>query len=209
MSAERTWLWGAEGGDRYAYAYLGHSAPLTAAGNYQRRLWLDWIEYRYDSAGHEVTATAPGIEALLGRRLPGAAGRVLNVFGGLSYRNTSLSPADVSAEVSGRQLGVKLQLDGAVVDHTRRFEGIASFIAGPDAYWMRGRAFFAPVSVRHYGVELVLLGDPDFDAYQLGILLGDRFRGDDGLWLIKAGVRRTSGQVTGFYAGFEAQLMQW
>ena len=209
MQAGQQWLWGAEGGSRFGYGYLGYTAPFLAGGDersYLQRYWVDWVDYRYDSDGREIRATAPGLEALLGRRLTDGGANELTLYGGLSYRDTSISPSDANVDVKGGRLGVKVQLEGAWAGKARRLEGIAAYIAGPDSYWVRGRGWIGDTAAYRYGVEAVSAGDPDYSAYQFGLLVGHGFSGTQGQWVLKAGFRHSSGVADSGYVGIEAQL---
>lgn len=211
-TAEEMWLLGAEGGGKYSYAYLGYMAPLQldAEGEYYQRYWVDWVDYKYSSEGTEVHARAPGAEAVYGKRVYHQGQRNVTVFVGVSYRDTNVDPDDIDVDVSGRQIGAKLQLEADSDGPRYRLEGIASYIAGLDTYWTRGRIWKSSRSANGigYGSELVLQGDSEYFAAQLGVLVGNLRFGESGRWLFKAGVRHVKDQGEYGYVGLEALLQK-
>jgi len=205
-AASPVWLAGGEVADQSAYAYAGAVAPLGAGSRlgdgWFQRYWVDWLRYTYDGAGGEVTARAPGGEVAAGYQWPLREGG-LEVSAGAVYRKTGLHPAAAESPVEGPRWGAKLQGAAWTRRGPWRFRTIANYILGTKAYWGRVRTYRGTGASFWPGVEAVALGDPEYDAVQLGALLGRIPLGSARHLTLKAGVRldREGGQAA--YAGAE------
>ena len=205
-AAEQLWLAGAEasaGGGRYAYA--GLITPLgegrLGAGWFQRA-WLDWLGYTYDGADGTVRARAPGGEWALGRAWSaGATAAALSA--GAVYRDTRLTPAAADSAVAGGRWGLKLQGEARTSRPGWAGEAIASYTVGTAGYWARLRAFRRRGDHHWPGAELVVQGDPEYRAVQVGGVWGRLPAGPSAHFNLKAGLRRDASQGASGYAGVE------
>ncbi len=169
---------------------------------YSMRLWVDYLDYHYDSDGLEVRAKAPGVEASIGHQWPVSNGTV-GVSLGPSYRDTMLTPSDVKSSVKGSQWGAKFQLEATNRVNNWQGELIASYIGGPESYWGRARLTYLTARGLMPGIELIVLGDPEYRATQYGVLLGNIKLGTKKTLAVKLGIRHNSGGNNDIYTGFE------
>lgn len=208
-AAERLVLAGAEAAaDANRYAYLGALLPFGGSSQLDQgwvhRLWLDWLEYRFDSNGREISATGPGASWMLGYR--GGARHKFGVFAGVTYRDTELDPDDPNVSNRGRQVGV-----GAVAELGGELAGawnyglIASLTEDPaGSYWTRLRLLRplreGPIKI---GFETVGYGDPDFFGAKIGGVV-ERFPlGRHASFGVKFGVNKVTKLDAGAYAGID------
>lgn len=205
-AAEGVALAGGEASRDSAYAYMGWIGPLPTSSNLSEgffyRLWLDWLKYEFDGAAGNVEARAPGGEVALGHNWKVGSGG-LGASVGAVYRNTALDPSSASSEVKGDRVGVKLQASGHQQGEILRVEGIASYTVGPDSYWGRMRLFETAGGGPWPGVEVIVQGSPDYDAVQVGGVLGRIGLGGGRDLNLKAGVRLQEGESAASYAGLE------
>jgi hypothetical protein len=127
-------------------------------------------------------------------------------IGGL-VRDTQLSPDDLSNGARGTKLRLTLQADGALTPKHWVLAGIASYVAGQNAFWLRARALHDVRGDLWTGPELVSQGDPTYRRTQLGWVI-EGFRLGAGLMLgVKAGASKNEGESTDAYIGFE--IARW
>jgi len=201
------WLSGVESSGEASYAYLGYVTPI---GGYHfgdglvQRYWVDWARYRYDKAGTQIDASAPGVEAALGWQQAGEGGWWAAYLGG-TYRDTRFSPDDPANPVRGGMLRPKLQVEAeAYLAGDWRVAGIASYTGGQDAWYARVRALDGAPDSWRVGGEVVWLGDPSYRAKQYGAVVALP-RGQGGWdFAFKLGVRQVGGLDSRGYFGLEA-----
>jgi hypothetical protein len=202
-------LTGAElGANHNIYAFAGAIAPLTPntglGQGWVQRYWLDWLEYRYDSDGEEISAQAPGVSALLGYQRSDSRGFWAG-YAGVGYRNTTLTPDRPDAEVRGPQTSLQLlgEMDRRFAQ-SWRFAGAAQVSFGRDSYWTRAK-FLHNASTASYwqGVEVIFQGDPDYHATKVGLVLDEWGVGKGVSANFKLGANKTKGLKTGGYVGIE------
>lgn len=166
-------LGGAEaGGQGTRYSYLGLLAPLsgtTLRPGFVQRYWLDWAQYRYAVGSAAVYAQAPGLEAALG--YTGLAGSAsYGAYLGVGYRDTRLTPNLEGAGTRGAQWSLDPQVQVEIpIARQWKLNTIASYALGPDSYWARVRVLRSWAGGHEVGPELVLEGDRDYRAAQVGI----------------------------------------
>lgn len=201
------WLAGAETSGDASFMFLGYVAPVGEGhlgDGLVQRYWIDWSRYRYDRAGTQIDASAPGVEAALGWQ-KGYESGWWAAYLGAAYRNTSLSPDDPTSAVRGSMLRPKLQLEGEFnLPAEWRISGIASYIGGQDAWFLRGRLLHGVPGDWRWGGEASWQGDPSYRANQQGaVLVLPRTAGgwDFGF---KLGSRQVGGVAARAYAGIEA-----
>ncbi|MDE2089420.1 MAG: glycosyltransferase [Gammaproteobacteria bacterium] len=172
--AEGLWLGGVQvGGQGSAYVYTGLLAPLpgsTLSQGFVQRYWIDGVRYRYSGAPGTIQATAPGAEVALGYTHATAQG-YYGLYLGVGYRDTRLSPDDPSASVRGGQwsLDPQVQVEQALAPDWK-VNGIASYAFGPQSYWLRGRLLRAAWGRHWFGPELIVEGNKDYHALQVGLV---------------------------------------
>src|SRR4051812_7361426 len=170
LGEDRLALGGAEYSGAGSYAYAGIIMPLSehpSGSRFVQKYWLDWLTYSYDKNGQPIDAQAAGLEAALGYQVSGSQGWAGLYIGGL-VRNTELSPDDVDNGARGTKLRLKLQADGELTPQHWRLAGIAAYIAGQNAFWLRARALHDLRGHLWTGPELIYQGDPTYRRTQLG-----------------------------------------
>jgi len=200
-------LGGAEFSTGTSYAYLGQVAPLSqgSSGNgFVRKLWLDWSKYRYEGGGGQTyNVSAPGAAISLGYRGV-AENHWWAAYAGLIYRNSSISPVDLSSTVRGGMLRPQFQLEGEQrLGQKWKVAGIGSYIEGQQAYWARGRVLRDTLSGRQIGLEAITQGDPTYSANQFGVVLAGLKAGNTLNVGFKLGVRRVTNLSSQPYFGIE------
>lgn len=203
-AADKLLLTGLEGTPHgSSYAFLGIVAPVgkTNLGNgWVQRYWLDYLTYKYTKDGVQHDATAPGLEAALGYQQSSPEGWA-GFYVGALYRQTDISPDDSDSRSAGGKLRMKVQAEGErLLDDSWRLNGIASYVTGQQAYWIRGRLMHG----REYSVggEFIVHGDPDYQALQLGAVLVMRRTRDVAIGF-KAGAQRLHNEGATLYLGAE------
>ena len=208
----RDWLGmtGSEFSSDNAYVYAGVLAPIADTGfgdGWVQRYWVDWLYYEYDSGSETIEAKAPGASAAVGYTVSGSASRLTGYLG-LGFRDTDLSPDDRSNNARGSQLGAVVQLDGETkLAGNWRGAALVSYASADSGYWSRLRLTRHSGWVMNPGVEFVMQGNDEYDGWQAGIVGLDMKVGAGVSLGLKAGVRKTSGEDAGAYAGFEASRM--
>ena len=199
------WLSGVEFSSEATYAFVGRVTPLpgNALGNgWVTRLWADWSHYRYEKGGQVYRVDAPGVEAAIGYQ-QAQADHWWSAMTGLTYRHSSIAPDDLSSAVRGSKVRVKFQAEGEQsVQRQWKVGAAASYVAGQRAYWMRGRVIRL-LGEQGVGVEAIVHGDPDYRAYQFGVLWNGIKTGRGGEIGIKIGGRHVEGLSTRPYIGIE------
>lgn len=208
-AAESLLLAGAEqAADDNGYAYLGAIVPFGGSsrlGNgWVHRLWLDWLEYRYDSNGQAISAQGPGASWMIGYH--GGTRLQYGLYAGVTYRDTDLDPDDPNAANRGRQVGV-----GVVAELNGRFGPawnyglIAALTEDPSgSYWTRFRLLH-PLSAgpAQIGVETVVYGDQDYNGAKVGLVIEHIPIAEKTGLGIKLGANRIEGRDAGGYVGLD------
>jgi len=199
-------LGGTEASSGASYAYFGHVAPLAGSsfGNgIVRRLWIDRSRYRYDKDGTTHEVSAPGAEIALGYQRA-SENHWWTAYAGLTYRHSSISPDDPASSIRGGMLRPKFQLEGEqTLDQKWKVSASGSYIAGQQAYWVRGRALRNIRSDRQVGLEVITQGDPNYHASQFGVLLLGLKAGNAVNAGLKAGAVQVGGLRSHAYFGLE------
>jgi len=165
------------GANRNIYAFAGAIAPLTSdtglGQGWVQRYWLDWLEYRYDSDGEEISAQAPGVSALLGYQRSNSKGFWAG-YAGVGYRNTTLSPDRPDAEVRGPK---------AACNCSERWIAAlpkaGACRAGASVVWAGQLLDARQISAQlFHGLLLAgggghFQGDPDYHATKVGLVLDE------------------------------------
>jgi hypothetical protein len=204
-AGDRLLLAGGESADDAYYSYLGLVVVGPARENgrgFLQRYWLDHFGYQYDGGPGPVRARAHGAEAAVGYGGSSASGWA-NVSVGLRFTDTELSPDDPAAGARGRQLGVKLQLQGErEFAPGWRLGAIASLSSRQREYWGRLRLMHGMTPTLSLGAELVAGGNDESQSTAAGVVLA--LRSATSRWSagFKAGARRQDGGE-GAYAGVE------
>jgi len=196
VAGEKLFLTGIEGGksDNF-YTFLGLVAPLgdnNLGDGWVQKYWLDYLGYTYNT-DQRITAKAVGVEAMLGYQTSGPTFWA-GVFTGLRYNNTSLEPDDPGNETNGEHIWLKTQFEGGTnLAENWKTTGIASYTFGAKSYWLRTRLKYSLSKDLFTGPEAVLMGDPNYQAWQLGWFVTG-FEPLPGLKLgVKASARITEG----------------
>ena len=173
--ADSIWIATGEATKDDYYLGLGVIIPLPGyilGHGWAQRYWLDNYTYSYNSGPTRIDAAVWGAEAMLGYQAskPGLSGAA---YLGVRYANTDLTPADPGNSASGNQLRLKGQLEGgAAFSEQWRGEGIAAYTFGQNGYWTRARLLRSLASTKFIGPELILQGDPTYNAEKVGLVYG-------------------------------------
>jgi len=205
MAGDRLVLTGGEAGNGSYYSYAGIVLPgpgREAGRGLLQRYWIDVFGYEYNGGPGVVDASAYGMEAALGYGTSFAGGWA-STYLGLRYTDTDLRPDDLSAQARGRQVGMKLDIQGDYeIVPGWRGNAIASYASNQRAYWSRVRLMRALSAGHALGGEVVVGGNDESHANSLGLV----FTFQPGLvpWSVglKAGYRQES-EDDGAYAGIE------
>ncbi|WP_126445160.1 cellulose biosynthesis protein BcsS [Sulfuricystis multivorans] len=197
-------LAGFEIANHNSYLYLGgiQSASASLGSGLAYRTWLDAGTYRYEKSGTQIDARYWRASAAAGYQNAGERGWWAGYLGA-GYQQTSLSPDDPENASRGGKIKPFLQLEGETqLAPTLTANLASSYTFGSNAYWLRGRVFKSLYASRRVGAEMILHGDPDYQATQIGGLFVvplDR----NVMTIIKAGIRTGSGTSSTPYGGLE------
>ncbi|OYW38875.1 MAG: hypothetical protein B7Z35_05990 [Hydrogenophilales bacterium 12-61-10] len=182
-------LTGVEGSRDNHSAYLGTVLPLFGQHLGQglvQRYWLDYTGYRYEKQPFRTIDSE-------------VAGYL-----GAHYSDTRLSPGDPDNDNQGKQLHAKLQFEGETdLAAGWRGNGIVSYLLGDFNYWARLRVQTTLANRLHVGPELVVQGDAYYDAYKLGLFMGNIPLGERSALTLKGGVSQTLNETASLYLGTE------
>jgi hypothetical protein len=200
-------LAGAEGSRDNQYAYLGMVMPLSGqrlGQGFVQRYWLDYVGYGYEKQPfQDIDAGATAIEAALGYQ-QSTATSWWAAYLGAHYADTRLSPNDPDNDSEGRQLNARLQLEGETdVAAGWRGNGIVSYLVGDFNYWARLRLQTMLKNQLYIGPELVVQGDSYYNAYRVGVFVGNIPLGTTSALTLKGGVSQSSDEAASLYLGAE------
>ncbi len=204
MASDRLVLTGGEAGNGSYYSYAGIVLPgpgREAGRGLLQRYWIDAFGYEYDGEPGVVDASAYGMEAALGYGTSFSRGWA-SAYVGLRYTDTDLQPDDPSAQARGRQVGIKLDIQGDYeIVPGWRANAIASYTSNQGAYWSRVRVMRALSAGRSLGGDVVVGGNDESHAESLGLVFVFQ---PSVPWSVglKAGYRHES-EDDGAYAGIE------
>lgn len=203
----RLLLGGAQVSSGNTYAYLGQVMNLSATtlGNgVALRLWADWSQYRYDKDGLTHEVEAPGAQAMLGYQ-GSDADYWWGLYGGATFRHSSISPDDPSSPVRGSKLRPMLQLEGErTLQQAWKLGAGGSYVLEQDAYWARVRVSRRiGASGPQLGAEAITQGDRDYRAHQYGLVLAGMKAGQTLEIGLRLGTRQVEGLDSQTYFGVE------
>ena len=200
--ADVLYITGGESGANASYAFLGAIVPLpgnSLGSGFAVRVWADHLAYKYDSGPNTVKATGWGGETAGVYQFSSAWGWT-NLSLGLRYRDTKLSPLDLSNRSRGAHIRAGAQIDGGInLDDAWRFRWIGSVTSTVNGYYLQpaiDRSVFANVRL---GVDGTLQGDETYQQSSVGanasITIRDRY-----ILGLRVG-STVSGAKTGLYGG--------
>lgn len=200
-------LSGVEASRDNQYAYLGVVMPLSGqrlGQGFVQRYWLDYTGYTYEKQPFQtIDSAVTAVEAALGYQQSNANSWWAGYLGA-HYSDTRLSPNDPDNTNQGRQWHARLQLEGETdVASGWRGNGIASYLIGDFNYWARLRLQTTLGNQLHIGPELVVQGDSYYDAYELGVFVGNIMLGETSALTLKGGVSQSSNESASLYLGAE------
>ncbi|MCK5395015.1 MAG: cellulose biosynthesis protein BcsS [Gammaproteobacteria bacterium] len=208
-ASDKLFLTGAEvTNSSSSYLYLGTAIPLpdsTLAKGYVFHLWADYSTYAYDASSTDIDATVYSLSASIGYHDSGT-GYWWNTQAGLIQSDTSLSPDDPGNDSNGMETGIKLQLEGErQLTEDSKINGNLALVSRRGAYWARVRYLMRNDDETYHGPELILQGDTNYEAQQVGWVLTQIPLSSWSLG-IKAGFRLDDGDVSE-YAGVELGVL--
>jgi hypothetical protein len=207
LAQEGVVLTGAEASRDNQYAYLGVVMPLSGqrlGQGFVQRYWLDYTGYSYEKLPFEyIDSAVTAVDAALGYQQSNATSWWAGYLGA-HYADTRLSPNDPDNDSQGKQLHARLQFEGETdVAEGWRGNGIASYLVGDFNYWARLRLQTTLKNQLHIGPELVVQGDSYYDAFKLGVFVGNIQLGPTSAVTLKGGVNKTSNEAASLYLGAE------
>ena len=198
-------LGGTQWSPNSTYSYLGAILPLapgTLGQGFFQRYWVDYLTYHYSgpSALGIIQATSPGVQVALGYQWSGTGYYAALSLGG-GYRYVHLNPYDATATIKGNIWSLIPEFE-AGYDFTPYLQGnlIASYAFGPRQYWGRLRLGWRPDRLFRVGPEVILQGNPDYDAQQAGLFVGTDLGGGWGME-VDGGVQFSRNLARTGYAG--------
>lgn len=200
-------LTGVEASRDNQYAYLGMVMPLSGqrlGQGFVQRYWLDYTGYSYEKQPFQtIDSAVTAVEAALGYQQSNANSWWAGYLGA-HYADTRLSPNDPDNTNEGRQWHARLQLEGETdVAEGWRGNGIVSYLVGDFNYWARLRLQTTLGNQLHVGPELIVQGDSYYDAFKLGVFVGNIKLGETSAVTLKGGVNKTSNESASLYLGAE------
>jgi len=200
-------LTGAEASRDNQYAYLGVVMPLSGqrlGQGFVQRYWLDYTAYSYEKQPFQtIDSAVTAVDAALGYQQSNASSWWAGYLGA-HYADTRLSPNDPDNDSQGRQLHARLQFEGETdVAEGWRGNGIVSYVVKDFNYWARLRLQTTLKNQLHIGPELVVQGDSYYDAYKLGVFVGNIPVGQTSALTLKGGVNQTINESASLYLGAE------
>ena len=204
--AEGLYLTGAEVARNANYVYLGRLASINqekVQPGPAYRLWFDQTKYQYNASGTTYKATAYGIEAGIGSLFNLSSTLSGSAFASLVYRDTVLSPVDLTNAATGPHTSIKLQGD-INYRFAERWMSVfnTSYIALNQAYWGRLRVMRESSPPVAAGLEYIKQGDATYSIDQLGLVVTGPQAAGVGITL-KAGARQVRGEGSSPYVGIE------
>ena len=188
------------------YFGLGVLIPLPSymlGHGWVQRYWVDHYTYSYQSGAQQIDASVLGAEGMLGYQAskPGLYGAA---YLGLRYANTDLSPDDPGNAARGDQLRLRGQLEGTAEFSQRwRGEGIVAYTFGLNSYWTRARLLRGLPESKFIGPELILQGDPTYNAQKIGLVYGGMKPFGNGISMNVHGGYRFQSGANAVYVGIE------
>lgn len=186
------------------YLYLGgiQSASGLLGTGLAYRAWLDAGSYLYEKSGTKIDARYWRMSGAAGYQSGGERGGWAG-YVGAAYQQTALSPDDPDNANRGGKISPFVQLEA----ETQLAPGLSALLGtsysfGRNAYWLRGRIFKSIRETRRIGAEIVVHGDSDYRASQLGGLFVLPLDGKT-VTVFKAGIRAASGSDSSPYGGLE------
>lgn len=199
------------------YVYAGALLPLPGDNRlgqgWVARLWADSLRYGYEISNPALYGRDPqridgrgkGLELALGYHATRDRLAVAG-YAGLRYADTRFTPDDPGSRVRGSEVWPKLQLDVAYDLSSRwRTQNIAAYTFGLEQYWVRTHLLYRSDDAFDVGPELVLLGDRDFRAAKVGVVLGGLKPTPDSTLALRAGRHLQTGAES-FYVGLDFGL---
>jgi hypothetical protein len=200
-------LAGVEASRDKQYAYLGVVTPLPGqhlGQGFVQRYWLDYNAYSYEKLPYQyIDSAVTAVDAALGYQQSDAHSWWAGYLGA-NYADTRLSPNDPDNDSQGKQWHARLQFEGETdVAEGWRGNGIVSYLVGDFNYWARLRLNTTLKNQLHVGPELVVQGDSYYDAYELGVFVGNIPFGQTSALTLKGGVSQSSNEAASLYLGAE------
>jgi hypothetical protein len=198
-------LTGLEASRDNQYAYLGVVMPLSGqrlGQGFVQRYWLDYTAYSYEKQ-QSIDSTVTAVDAALGYQQSNATSWWAGYLGA-HYADTRLSQNDPDNDSQGKRLHARLQFEGETdVAKGWRGNGIVSYVVRDFNYWVRLRLQTTLANQLHIGPELVVQGDSYYDAYKLGVFVGNIQVGQTSALTLKGGVNQTLNESASLYLGAE------
>jgi len=157
----------------YGFVALGTTVPMTARAALAVRVTGSHLTYAYDSTGTELRVRSPGLSLLAGPRLAGPRGSFTLLAGAEGRRERrEVAGTERESDVGG----AVVQADGDVaVGRRGRLFALANWSGASDYLYGRAAArrqlndlTWSGPAVWFAGVEGVLQGNADSDAWQVG-----------------------------------------
>ena len=185
--------------------YLGIISTLTGKSinnGFTQRYYFDF--YRYDFEEDETIRTlVGGAEGSIGYHK--SSGNVSgSVYLGLRYNYADLSPDIIDSKIRDHNVWLKAHLSGeANLTDELSLSLMGSYTFGLEGFWSRGRLMHHLRGGLSVGPEMEFMGNPDYQAWKMGIIVTG-FEPFPGVIVgLKAGIRKTVGAGSNATIGVE------
>ncbi len=192
-----------------SFAYLGTGIQRAVSRRYSLtgKVFYGDLKYQFDSAGETLGATVPIFNAQAGLSFKGDW-YVLSGSAGVDLRKTEKELAAGGTQTDN-EAGAAIQAETYMWGQGKKSFGIIlSYSTIDDFFWARARAkkgVYEPARGLdlNIGVELVGMGNSDFSSVQAGAIIELYKHAWDLSFLIKGGIKDSSGIGSTGYGGFE------
>jgi hypothetical protein len=165
-------------GQWFGYLGFGIDRLIDDHWSLTAKIFGSYLQYEYDSDSLAVEAKAPGVKLMVGTKYSDT-GFLLILSGGVDYRDTSLTPDDITSSVSGSKTGAVF--DALFIKDLSQeivLELLGSFSTIGDSLWGRQRFKHIIPSLSgesknrkvYIGFETVGEGNSDYSGFKVGPL---------------------------------------
>ncbi len=192
-----------------SFVYMGTGIQRAVSERYSLtgKVFYGNLHYRFDSAGETLGAKVPIFNAQAGLSFKGDW-YVLGGSAGVDLRKTKKELAAGGTQTDN-EAGAAIQAETFMWGPGKKSLGIIlSYSTIDDFFWGRARAkkgVYEPAQglVLNLGGELVGMGNSDFSSVQAGVIVELYKNAGDLSFLVKGGIKDSSGYGSTGYGGLE------
>lgn len=199
---------GQVGGQQNSYGTVGVVTPLEGSklGNgWVARVFADEVTYQYKgSTNRTIDATGLGGSAAVGYMGSDNTGWY-GIYAGPAYKHVQVSPNDPNSNAKGGTVSARVQVEGEKnIAPSVKVNALAGAdISSNTGYWARVRPLAKVEGDIYAGPEVSVMGDQDYNAYQVGVAVVGIHITDKTQVGINGGYRKTEDQASSGYGGLE------